>query len=199
MRHKPDRHRLKLCTTIRAEDVTDTLELALAASGCDQAPRPTQTAPAVGQRTQLYRLRTGRVDRGAGHEPCTRRALPSPDPRQDRALAPDTEPRDPTRTIPRFEILQMRWQSICLGIEANHTPLPLISDPMLRSRLLFAGANQTLAGHPLPADLSDGILTAYQASTLNLQGTELRPKRGSTKFDDRVWTLTPSASLPTNH
>jgi hypothetical protein len=93
----------------------------------------------------------------------------------------------------------MRWQSICLGIEANHTPLPLISDPMLRSRLFFTGANQTLAGHPLPADLSDGILTAYQASTLNLQGTELRPKRGSTKFDDRVWTLTPSASLPTNH
>ena len=44
---------LKLCTTIRAEDVTDTLELALAASGCDQTPRPTQTAPAVGQRTQL--------------------------------------------------------------------------------------------------------------------------------------------------
>jgi hypothetical protein len=82
---------LKLCTTIRAEDVTDTLELALAASGCDQAPRPTQTAPAVGQRTQLYRRRTGRVDRGAGHEPCARRALPSPDPRQDRALAPDTE------------------------------------------------------------------------------------------------------------
>ena len=27
----------KLCTTMRAEDVTDTLELALAASGCDQA------------------------------------------------------------------------------------------------------------------------------------------------------------------
>jgi CubicO group peptidase (beta-lactamase class C family) len=54
-------------------------------------------------------------------------------------------------------------------------------------------------GSTLPADLSDGILTAYQASTLNLQGTELRPKRGSTKFDDRVWTLTPSASLPTNY
>ena len=34
---------LKLCTTIRGEDVTDTLELALAASGCDQAPRPTHT------------------------------------------------------------------------------------------------------------------------------------------------------------
>ena len=27
----------KLCNTMRAEDVTDTLDLALAASGCDQA------------------------------------------------------------------------------------------------------------------------------------------------------------------
>src|SRR5258708_35572360 len=82
---------LKLCTTIRAEDVTDTLELAPAASGCDQAPRPTQTAPAVGQRTQLYRRRTARVDRGAGHEPCARRPLTSPDPTQHRAPAPNTD------------------------------------------------------------------------------------------------------------
>jgi tetratricopeptide (TPR) repeat protein/CHAT domain-containing protein len=57
--------------------------------------------------------------------------------------------------------------------QSNDFPRPLISDPMLRSRLFFAGANHTLAGHPLPADLSDGILTAYQASTLNLHGTEL--------------------------
>jgi hypothetical protein len=56
------------------------------------------------------------------------------------------------------------------SVEANHTPLPLIFDPMLRSRLFFAGANQTLAGHPLPRDLSDGILTAYQASTLTSDG-----------------------------
>ncbi len=27
----------KLCTTMKAQDVTDTLDLALAASGCDQA------------------------------------------------------------------------------------------------------------------------------------------------------------------
>jgi len=57
-------------------------------------------------------------------------------------------------------------------VGGNQSPLLLIFDPMLRSRLFFAGANQTLAGHALPAD-STGILTAYQASTLNLQGTEL--------------------------
>jgi len=44
---------------------------------------------------------------------------------------------------------------------------------MLRSRLYFAGAQHTLDGKALPADLSDGILTAFQASTLNLRGTEL--------------------------
>src|SRR5260221_12095884 len=82
---------LKLCTTIRAEDVTNTLELALAASGCDQAPRPTQIAPAVGQRTQLYRRRTGIVDRAPGHEPFARRVIPSPYPGPDGPLAADTE------------------------------------------------------------------------------------------------------------
>ena len=43
---------------------------------------------------------------------------------------------------------------------------------MLRSGLFFAGANRTLEGHP-PADLDDGILTAYEATGLNLHGTEL--------------------------
>ena len=56
--------------------------------------------------------------------------------------------------------------------ESSTSPA-LISDPMLRSRLYFAGAQHTLDGKALPADLSDGILTAFQASTLNLRGTEL--------------------------
>jgi len=48
-----------------------------------------------------------------------------------------------------------------------------LEDPMLRSGLFFAGANRRLSGQPTPADLDDGVLTAYEASTLNLQGTEL--------------------------
>ena len=48
-----------------------------------------------------------------------------------------------------------------------------LEDPMLRSGLFFAGANRTLAGQPTPPDLDDGILTAYEATGLNLQGTEL--------------------------
>jgi CHAT domain-containing protein/Flp pilus assembly protein TadD len=55
---------------------------------------------------------------------------------------------------------------------SNSTPAGL-EDPMLRSGLFFAGANRTLAGEPTPPGLDDGILTAYEATGLNLQGTEL--------------------------
>jgi CHAT domain-containing protein/Tfp pilus assembly protein PilF len=48
-----------------------------------------------------------------------------------------------------------------------------LEDPMLRSGLFFAGANRHLTGHATPSDLDDGVLTAYEATQLNLQGTEL--------------------------
>lgn len=46
-------------------------------------------------------------------------------------------------------------------------------DPMLRSGLFFAGANRVISRVPSSPDLDDGVLTAYEASGLNLQGTEL--------------------------
>jgi CHAT domain-containing protein len=48
-----------------------------------------------------------------------------------------------------------------------------LEDPMLRSGLFFAGADHVLAGEPPLADVDNGVLTAYEATTLNLQGTEL--------------------------
>jgi CHAT domain-containing protein len=48
-----------------------------------------------------------------------------------------------------------------------------VEDPMLRSGLFFAGANRGLSGHATAADLDDGVLTAYEASQIDLQGTEL--------------------------
>jgi CHAT domain-containing protein len=48
-----------------------------------------------------------------------------------------------------------------------------VRDPMLRSGLYFAGADRTRAGQPPAAGLEDGVLTAYEASQLHLQGTEL--------------------------
>jgi putative transposase len=81
----------KLCTTMTAGDVTDTLDLALGRLRLRQRHRAAQAAPAVGQWPELCRGRTGRLYRGPVHEPCARRALSPPDPGQDRALAPDLE------------------------------------------------------------------------------------------------------------
>jgi tetratricopeptide (TPR) repeat protein len=48
-----------------------------------------------------------------------------------------------------------------------------LEDPMLHSGLFFAGADRVLGGDPPLADADNGVLTAYEATTLNLQGTEL--------------------------
>ena len=57
----------KLCTTMKAEDVTDTLDLALQASGLDQATVDAPTASAVGQRVELRLGRPGQMARRPGH------------------------------------------------------------------------------------------------------------------------------------
>lgn len=44
---------------------------------------------------------------------------------------------------------------------------------MLRSGLFFAGAGRVLRGEKPADDLEDGILSAYEATGLNLHGTEL--------------------------
>jgi len=48
-----------------------------------------------------------------------------------------------------------------------------VGNPMLASGLFFAGANRVLSGSAPVNNLDDGILTAYEATSLNLQGTEL--------------------------
>jgi CHAT domain-containing protein/tetratricopeptide (TPR) repeat protein len=48
-----------------------------------------------------------------------------------------------------------------------------LEDPMMRSGLFFAGADRMLKGDPPIEGVESGVLTAYEASTLNLQGTEL--------------------------
>ena len=53
----------KLCTTMAAADVTDTLELALQASGLDQVDRDQTAAPAQRQRAILRRQRSVRLAR----------------------------------------------------------------------------------------------------------------------------------------
>ena len=89
----------KLCTTMKAEDVTDTLQLALAASGCDQSPRHPQTAPLERQRFELRLCRSRRMARRQRHEACARRAPSPANPRQDRALASDAQEPHPAREL----------------------------------------------------------------------------------------------------
>ena len=89
----------KLCTTMSADDVTDTLDLALQASGLDHAPPRASAAAALRQRAILRRQRSLRLARGSGHEAHARQALPPDDPGQDRALAPLAEEPNPARKL----------------------------------------------------------------------------------------------------
>jgi CHAT domain-containing protein len=49
----------------------------------------------------------------------------------------------------------------------------LNQDPMLRAGLFFAGADRVRQGATPEQGVDDGVLTAFEASQLNLQGTEL--------------------------
>jgi len=57
--------------------------------------------------------------------------------------------------------------------EARGEKANVNEDPMLRSGLFFAGADRVRQGAAPAAGVDDGVLTAYEASQLNLEGTEL--------------------------
>ena len=65
------------------------------------------------------------------------------------------------------------WKQRVLAGELGGEQPPGLEDPMLRSGLYFTGANRTLEGKTPSADMDDGVLTAYEATQINLQGTEL--------------------------
>jgi CHAT domain-containing protein len=57
--------------------------------------------------------------------------------------------------------------------EADGKSANVNEDPMLRAGLFFAGADRVRQGAAPEAGIDDGVLTAYEASQLNLEGTEL--------------------------
>ncbi|MCB9265637.1 MAG: CHAT domain-containing protein [Lewinellaceae bacterium] len=57
-----------------------------------------------------------------------------------------------------------------LGEEA---PFRLSEHPLIRSGLILAGGSHAWQGNPTPEGREDGILTAYEASRMDLSGTEL--------------------------
>ena len=56
---------------------------------------------------------------------------------------------------------------------ASVRDLTRLENPLLRSGLALAGANTWLKGGQLPEDAEDGLLTAADVSSLDLQGTEI--------------------------
>ena len=57
--------------------------------------------------------------------------------------------------------------------EERGTKANVNEDPMLRSGLFFAGADRVREGSAPEQGVDDGVLTAFEASQLNLEGTEL--------------------------
>jgi len=95
----------KLCTTMKAGDVTDTLELALQVSGCEQA-NVVHKPRLLSDNGASYisgDLADWLEDKGHGSRPW--RAISSSDPGQDRTLAPD-----PQEPYPAGELL-LPWRS----------------------------------------------------------------------------------------
>jgi CHAT domain-containing protein len=68
-------------------------------------------------------------------------------------------------------------------------------DPMLRSGLFFAGADRTLNMEAPIEGMENGVLTAYEVTSLNLQGTELvvlsacETARGHVQYGEGVFGL----------
>jgi CHAT domain-containing protein/Tfp pilus assembly protein PilF len=71
-----------------------------------------------------------------------------------------------------FESDQERKQKDMAG-NLGEQRATTLEDPMLRSGLYLTGASRTLEGRATPADMDDGVLTAYEVTQINLQGTEL--------------------------
>ena len=81
----------RLGPTMCASDVTATLDQALAASGLDHITVVHRPRLLSDNGSSLRRGRSGQMARRQGHAACARRAVSSPDPGKDRALAPDPE------------------------------------------------------------------------------------------------------------
>ena len=111
----------KLCTTMKAEDVTATLDLALRASGLDQA-KPADRPRLLSDNGSSYIAGDlAKWLERPQHQARARRALSSDDPGQDRALAPDPqEPHPAGKLLPA-----RRSRSPDRGLRRRLQPPPL--------------------------------------------------------------------------
>ena len=89
----------KLCTTMRADDVTDTLQLALIASGCATARVAHKPRLLSDNGSSYVSGDLAEVAPGRRHGARTRGSQSSADPGQDRALASDAQEPHPAREL----------------------------------------------------------------------------------------------------
>ena len=90
----------KLCTNMRAEDVTATLELGVQTSGAGPQGEPAERPRLLSDNGSSYVAGDLAKWLGARNiEQPPRRALSSDDPGQDRALAPDPQEPHPVRKL----------------------------------------------------------------------------------------------------
>lgn len=64
------------------------------------------------------------------------------------------------------DVEKRNYVSFLAGVDLNQ--LNIEDESLLRSGLIFSGANVGLAGEQLPADVDDGVLTAKELSSMNL-------------------------------
>jgi CHAT domain-containing protein/tetratricopeptide (TPR) repeat protein len=103
---------------------------------------------------------------------------------------PEEQPKDPPNVFESVSILNVPGEGNFAIQQRQRQPLILDRDdatalvdrisrlehstsPLLRSGLALAGANTFLAGGVLPIAAEDGLMTAADAATLDLRGTEL--------------------------
>lgn len=76
------------------------------------------------------------------------------------------------RAIQNPRVLHIATHGFFIANEENFTEESTASDPMLRSGLLLAGVTNFANANPKP-QTEDGILTAFETTTMELDGTEL--------------------------
>lgn len=69
------------------------------------------------------------------------------------------------------DVEKRNYVSFLAGVNLNQ--LNIEDESLLRSGLIFSGANIGLAGEQLPADVDDGVLTAKELSSMNLGNIDM--------------------------
>ena len=146
----------KLCTTMAAADVTDTLAAGAAGLRARSVRLQSEAAPAQRQRPVLCRQRSVRMARRPGHAAHARKALSPDDPGQDRTMASLIEEPNPAR-----ELLSARRSRTC----RRRLRRPLQSSPLPREPRQSHASRRLLRTRTAHSGHEKGDQTTHHRST----------------------------------